>query len=368
MIGGRRDEREERVELRGLATGWDAARTERLLAGVHARLGHRRRAWRAAIASVGVASAVAIAVIALPRARDRPAAPEAQVIRLREGSEIHFDPSRAEVRVIEETAEHVRVDVIRGASRYVVVPNPKRAFEVRSGPVTVSVVGTEFLVEPRGAATWVEVTRGKVKVTATSREDGDRDATALLGAGDAGLFPRERAPAAAPIAADTAVAADAARERARRSRQSYRSEIARSDYRSAYAELARNPAVAGDTVDDLLVAADVARLSDHPAEAVPYLQRILRDHPRDERAPMAAFTLGRTLSGLGRTRDAMAQFARVRAGWPRSPLAEDALVREAEAAAALGDVAAAVRLAAEYDRGYPAGRRRSEVRRYARLE
>jgi transmembrane sensor len=288
------------------------------------------------------------------------------VIRLREGSEIRLDPASAEVRVLEESAARVRVEVVRGASRYAVVPNPTRAFEVRSGPVTVSVVGTEFIVERRGAATWVEVTRGKVKVTVSSAEDGD--AAALLGAGDAGLFPRARAPAAAPVAEDTAGAADAAHERARRSRQSYRSEVARRDYRSAYAELARNPAVAGDTVDDLLVAADVARLSDHPAEAVPYLQRILRDHPRDERAPMAAFTLGRTLSGLGRTRDAMAQFARVRAGWPQSPLAEDALVREAEAAAALGDVAAAVRLAGEYDRRYPDGRRRAEVRRYARLE
>ena len=82
--------------------------------------------------------------------------------------------------------------------------------------------------------------------------------------------------------------------------------------------LARNPTLAGDTVEDLLVAADVARLSDHPSEALPYLQRILREHPRDERAPMAAFTLGRTLSGLGRTQEAMNMFGRVRTSWPKS--------------------------------------------------
>ncbi len=92
------------------------------------------------------------------------------------------------------------------------------------------------------------------------------------------------------------------------------------------------PTLAGDTVHELLVAADVSRLSDHPAEAVPYLQRILREHPRDERAPMAAFTLGRTLSGLGRTREAMTMFGSVHSDWPHSPLAEDALVRQAEAA------------------------------------
>jgi transmembrane sensor len=364
MTGGRGQGSNARVELPGLATGWDAGRSERLLAAVHARLDRRRRAWRVAVASAGVASAAAVAVLALQS--DRAPAPVVGVINLHEGSEIRFDGTTAEVRVVEETAARVRVDVLRGASRYTVVPNPGRSFEVRSGPVTVTVVGTEFLVERQGATTRVEVSRGNVKVAVASA---DGASAVLLGAGESGLFPRERAPVQAPAAGDGGPAPDAtARERAHRSKQSYRSGIARRDYRSAYAELARNPALAGDTVDDLLAAADVARLSDHPAEAVPYLQRILRDHPRDERGPMVAFTLGRTLSGLGRTREAMAQFARVRTGWPRSPLAEDALVREAEAAAALGDRAAAARVAAAYDRAYPDGRRSAEVHRYAGLE
>jgi TolA-binding protein len=83
---------------------------------------------------------------------------------------------------------------------------------------------------------------------------------------------------------------------------------------------------------------------------------------------MAAFTLGRTLSGLGRIREAMATFGRVHDDWPRSPLAEDALVRQTEAASAIGDAAAARSLAARYDRDYPNGRRRAEVRRHAGLE
>ena len=83
---------------------------------------------------------------------------------------------------------------------------------------------------------------------------------------------------------------------------------------------------------------------------------------------MAAFTLGRTLSGLGRTREAMTTFGRVHTDWPSSPLAEDALVRQAEAASEIGDAAAARRLAAQYDRDHPNGRRRAEVRRHAGLE
>jgi transmembrane sensor len=148
----------------------------------------------------------------------------------------------------------------------------------------------------------------------------------------------------------------------------YRSRVAGHDYRGAYAVLSKNPALAGDTVEELLVAADVARLSDHPAEAMPYLQRIIREHSRDERAPLAAFTLGRTLGGLNRTEEAMNMFGRVHSAWPKSPLAEDALLRQAEAASKLGDLGAARRIAEQYDRDYPNGRRRSEVRRYARLE
>ena len=151
-------------------------------------------------------------------------------------------------------------------------------------------------------------------------------------------------------------------------RVAYRARVGSHDFRGAYAILSRHPALAGDTVKELLVAADVARLSEHPAEAVAYLQRIVREHPRDERAHQAAFTLGRTLSGLGRTKEAMSMFGRVRSDWPGNPLAEDALVRQAEAAGALGDIATARRLAGEYERDYPNGQRREEVRRHARLE
>jgi transmembrane sensor len=224
----------------------------------------------------------------------------------------------------------------------------------------VRVVGTEFSLERRGESAWVEVFRGKVRVSWG-------DEQALLGVGESGLFPRPSAPALpeAALAGRDELGSSAAR--VQQATQAYRSHVARHDYRGAYAVLSHNPTLAGDTVKDLLLAADVARLSDHPAEAVPYLQRIIREHSRDERAPLAAFTLGRTLSGLGRTREAMSMFGRVRSAWPKSPLAEDALLRQAEAASQLGELAAAQRLAEQYDRDYPSGRRRAEVRRYARL-
>jgi len=352
-----------------LSLDWDEGRTERLLASVHGRIDRRKRAFRAAVATATLASVMCVVVIALrwnsaPMSAALNNVPgqlaSRSSIHLGDGSEIEVDTSTSEIRVIEESASRVRVDVVRGTSRYAVVPSPARTFEVRSGSVTVTVVGTEFIVEQRGEKTWVEVLRGKVRVSWS-------DDQAFLVTGESGIFPRESAPSAAEDGLAGQGEIDAPTARGPHATQVYRSRVARRDYRGAYAVLSRNPALAGDTVEELLVAADVARLSNHPSEAIPYLQRIIREHPRDERAPLAAFTLGRTLGGLGRTEEAMNMFGRVQSAWPKSPLAEDALLRQAEAASQLGDLGAARRIAEQYDREYPNGRRRSEVRRYARL-
>jgi len=371
-----------RSHLSKLKLSWDAARTERLLGRVQARLGRRKRVLRGAIVAGSLVSAIGVGVVAyrwghVPSGASSFVDPPSHVaspnaIRLRDGSEIVFDPAKSEIRIVEETPSHVRIDLVRGSGRCSVVPNPDRTFDVRSGAVTVTVVGTEFLVDQRAEGTWVEVFRGKVRVAWGVDQ-------AFVGAGESGIFPRSPSaggepdrPLTIPSAAAEApivepegqpLSAHSAKEV-----QVYRSRVARHDYRGAYAVLARHPALAGDTVEELLVAADVARLSDHPSEALPYLQRVIREHPHDERAPLAAFTLGRTLSGLGRTQEAMTMFGRVRSSWPESPLAEDALLRQAEASSQMGDLATARRVAEQYDRDYPNGRRRSEVRRYARLE
>ena len=362
----------ERLDLPRLRLGWDEGRTERLLGTVHTRIARRKRAWRAAIASTALASALGVTVLAVRSNRVAMPAPVANgvpamgavasgAIHLRDGSTIDFDSATSEVRLIEESAVRVRAELVRGTSRYTVSPKPDRAFEVHSGAVTVTVVGTEFVVERRGDATWVEVSRGRVRVSWDNEQ-------AFLAAGESGTFPRGSASSAADDGTAGREEVDPKTARGPHATQMYRARVARRDYRGAYAVLSRNPALAGDTVEELLVAADVARLSDHPSEAVPYLQRIVREHPRDERAPLAAFTLGRTLSGLGRTEEAMNMFGRVHGSWPKSPLAEDALLRQAEAASQLGDLGAARRVAEQYDRDYPNGRRRAEVRRFARLE
>jgi transmembrane sensor len=366
----------ERLELRGLKLDWSALHTEQALARVQRRLVRRKRGLHAAIAGCALLSLLSIGVLSMRQQDERASAavttPAARTpLKLGDGSVVLATSEATELRVVEETPSRVQVELARGAVRCQVTPNPERAFVVQAGAVSVTVVGTEFVVERRGPRAWVSVTRGKVRVSW-----GDGEARhAFVSVGESGLYPPEETaglaakPASVQPEPSGARVEDAAPpELAGQASQRYRSHVARSDYPGAFAVLSHNPALAGDSVEELLVAADVARLSNHPAQAVPYLQRILREHARDDRAPLAAFTLGRTLSGLGRAREAMNTFARVRSTWPASPFAEDALVRQTEAAAKLGDRAAAARLAEQYDREYPKGRRRAEVRRHAGLE
>jgi transmembrane sensor len=72
---------------------------------------------------------------------------------------------------------------------------------------------------------------------------------------------------------------------------------------------------------------------------------------------VAAFTAGRILlDDMGRPSDAAAAFERARALWPRGPLAEDALAREADAWQKSGRPDRGRALAAQYLELYPQGR------------
>lgn len=119
---------------------------------------------------------------------------------------------------------------------------------------------------------------------------------------------------------------------------------------------------------ELLLLADVARLSHHPADAVAPLSRLLREHPADPRAPLAAFTLGRVLlDELGRPREAAQSFLRAQELDPAGPLSQDALAREVEAWSRAGEGASARARALQYLQKYPAGRRLRSVRHFGEL-
>jgi transmembrane sensor len=115
--------------------------------------------------------------------------------------------------------------------------------------------------------------------------------------------------------------------------------------------------------DDLMLAADVARQAGRPDRAVPFLERVVKEHPAEVPAQLAGFSLGKVyLDNLDQPALAAHSFADVRTMAPTGGLAQDALAREVEAWARAGEAARAHDAALEYVRLYPHGRRLRAVR------
>lgn len=141
------------------------------------------------------------------------------------------------------------------------------------------------------------------------------------------------------------------------------------DFEGAWVEMRDQRQLPKDEPEELLLAADVARLSRHPAEAIAPLQQVIARHPRDPRAPLAAFTLGRTLlEELGQPAEAARAFRTARTMAPKGTLADDALAREVEAQARAGNTSEARKLAEEYLKRLPDGPRARLVRHHGGLE
>ncbi len=304
---------------------------------------------------------------------------------LGDGSSVTPDPG-SDVRWLEVGPTRVSAILKAGRARFDVTHVDGRVFRVEAGPVAIQVLGTAFVVDRvSDRASRVSVERGKVRVFWSG---GQSD----LSEGEAGLFPPPQSAAFAvvpPVVSADAGGIGAVAEGPVPPPQSAGRELPREGvppggppsawrnlaqggaFDEAYVTLKREGGsfAVRDEVNDLLLAADVARLSHHPAEAVEPLRQILRLHAGDPRASLAAFTLGRVLlESLGEPREAADAFAEVRALAPGGELLADALARETEARAAAGDMETARTLAERYVKDFPTGARLRSVRRYGGLE
>lgn len=336
----------------GIDPGWDERDVERVWRGL------KRKRRRRAVAAVAGASAAGIVVWALlvvpgrdlavgPADRPPPPARRDETVRFADGSTaVPSGGHEVSLAVVEDTPERVVVALTKGGARFDVLPRRDRVFAVQAGAVTVSVLGTAFSVERVADRVGVVVTRGAVQV--------DWGAGARrLAAGDDGWFP--------PLVVSPSAGDEDAHTAAR--------EIPAKDATTVRHK--RNPARVSDEdgattpsppppptapfippVPDaakLLADADRARLAGRFEEGASLLQRLVREHPDDPRAPLAAFSLGRLLLGeLRRPADAARAFARTRTLEPNGPLAREALAREAEAWARAGDADRARAREAEY--------------------
>jgi transmembrane sensor len=276
--------------------------------------------------------------VAVPHASSSPAALER--VELGDASRaIPLEPG-TRVAVEEDSPERVQLRLERGRARFEVTRRAERAFSVRAGGVTVSVIGTTFGVELVADRVGVSVEKGSVEV------DWGVGQKRLL-AGERGWFPplvvTGTPEAALPGASES------------------------SDKRAASAAPSSTPPALG--AKELLSEVDAVRSQGQPGRAAELLRQILREHPNDPRAPLAAFTLGRLLlNELGRPREAAAAFQIVRQKAPASQFAEDALAREVEAWERASEHARARARASAYLEQYPAGRHARRVRALAGLE
>lgn len=122
-----------------------------------------------------------------------------------------------------------------------------------------------------------------------------------------------------------------------------------------------HPSQVRNRVDDLLLAADVMRITGRPKRAVVYLNRVVTQFPRDSRRAPAAFTLGKVyLNTLGNPKKAAKAFAI--AARNNSPIAEEAKAREAEAWFRAKQPKKARETAKQYLHKFPNGARKDSIR------
>jgi len=355
---------------------WRVDRREDALARVHARRGRRARVVRvAAVVSVAVVLGLVLGFFGHARLEPQSLATrDAHQVRFGDGSIVRLLDENSVLDVGAASPSAVDVSLRSGSAEFEITPNPKRQFIVHAGLAEISVLGTHFLVTREGSRVRVAVTRGRVAV---KHADGARQLTA----GESSWFPPAEpltedvgiAPAAAASPSGAADAADAAVSPAQptpnasvdgvSSRRRFLDHARRAEYTEAYSVLERSPDVVGNAPEDLMLAADAARFSNHPAQATRFLERVTREHPQSSVAPLAAFTLGRIyLSQVGQPAKAADAFALSIKLAPSGSLAEAALAREVEAAKVAGQPARARGLAEQYQRRYPNGRRLASVR------
>jgi len=239
-----------------------------------------------------------------------------------------------------------------GGARFSVPHDTHRPFVVTAGDVSIEDLGTTFTVRYLTVDRLkIAVEEGRVRVRATGTDTEVAAGSAL----EVPVSPVVESPR--KPSRPTTVAAS-----------SWRRLAERGQFEEAQRALRKaGPSAVRDETVDLLLAADAARLSGHPAEAVPYLERVLRGHTRDPRTGLAAFTLGRVLlDELGRPSEAVDAFALARSSG--GPLAEDALAREVEALSRAGDITRSREQALLYQRLYPNGRRIRAVSRFGGLD
>ena len=336
-------------------------RVERVWNGIAGRLpgrrARRRWFWAGGLATVAMAAA---ALLVRPLVRDRQPDPrwtdtrleasaQTQSLTLPDGSFLTVEPGTRVDATAHDPAD-IRVALGQGRVLCDVTHRTGRSFVVLAGDVEVRVVGTRFSVarEQGAGASRVEVQvqRGAVEVRA-----GHSDRVARVEAGHAWSQTTRTGPLSdAPVLAPPPPAAPDVPAPAR-------------PPASAHPRPATPRAIAA--------AADSRELFEQARglwregriqEAVDRYQDLLTRYPRDPRAGLAAFELGRLrMDRLHDAPRAAEAFERAVALAPGAELREDAMARLVAARGAAGDLVSCRQVQSRYLAAYPDGVHRRAV-------
>ena len=337
----------------------------------------------------------------------------AGVVALSDGSHLELNSS-ADLAVGTQDATHAPFTVEHGGVWFDVKPGGPRIWTVAACDLQVTVHGTRFYVERDAGQCRVVVERGHVSVSAPRLPK-----TLELRAGQAMALPDMHVasiasvtsgaqPAAAPVLnSSTNTASDAtpttpepatpelssssgagmpsavsiprfvnsapnavrilAAPPMPTSPPAWELTAKAGEFAAAYGALGPNGVQVEtsrhESLEELLLLADTARLSGHPLEALAPLEKIAAHYPQEPSTRLAEFTLGRLqLDAAGNAAAAYAAFDRCLEGGLPNALREDALARRAEAAAKLGDAPKLAAAREAYLTEYPTGRYSGVVR------
>lgn len=265
----------------------------------------------------------------------------------------------ATIDVVPMAGDRVSIAVVDGKGVFAVPAEVRDRVDVSAGRVSIAVYASAFSVARYGERTDIAVTDGYLEVLYDGvTERVSEGETRRFGPAEEVEIPADDVEPIAPVARKKHASSD------------WRPLAKDGNFDDAFDALERagGTSAVRDDVSDLLLAADVFRITGHPSKAVVPLQRVVSGYRSDPRTPLAAFTLGRVLlDDLGRPAKAAAAFRTARDLAPGGGLAEDALAREVEAWSKAGKLGKARDRAELYIESYPRGHRVRAVKKYGGL-
>ncbi len=222
------------------------------------------------------------------------AATQHREVRFDDDSTIALSPGTS-IDALSNSGDELTLVMSSGTATFDVAPGGPRRWSIDASWLTVDVLGTRFSIERTASFVEVRVSRGLVRVHGARVPGGVRRLSA--GASIRVQAPVVQAPAmqvVEPAEVPEILQVHEVRE-VRETR--WRANVASGAYDQAFEQLERRgfarEVTAAQDAETLLLIADAARLSGHPRQAVEPLERLIRTYPRDRRAGLAAFTLGR---------------------------------------------------------------------------